>query len=715
MRIPKYLVFSVLTTAVVVVAAHGNDRASFAIKSLNAPDPIFVTSGDSVPLSVTSDDAKALKRAVIRLNGRDVTSSFVLGADGALAGTPGGLVPGINTFEVFTSKGDKSSEARLRIARAKSPSFPCALASFTGASLPVSNTVVTAATPVAATATVPSHCLVTGTIDAGRVGYPSSPAAAPSVYTYAINWAVRLPDAWNNKFYMAGGGGLDGSVPNTANATIGGYAAASNDSGHSNAVNNDPLAAGTGSFSTDFEARTNFAYRAIDVTTQTAKALINAYYSDRPEFSYFQGCSMGGREAMMVTQKLPTYFDGSVIGDPGFKLVSMSTHEVYDAQVLANLATSMGLVSSTGAPLASNTFTDQDLQLISKAVLDACDALDGVTDGMVSNFHKCTTSVVWPKIQALQCTGAKTPACVTNGQLDAIGKIYAGPPTRFANGKPTYYPWMWDAGIAGCTSATDCNTPTATNIATGWRGWKIGRFQSNLATAQNNALDFTGGAGGALSSVLAPTPPVLPAPTASEGLFRLLVSYDLDEYAVRIRSTTPAFPVSSYDQLQVDSPDRRAFKRHGGKMIITQPQSGGPFSPLAMVDWYEKLNRFEGGNRNDFRETQSFARLFMQPGAQHCGGGPSTSSFNAFPSVVDWVENGNAPDSILSTAPNATPWPGRTRPLCPYPAYAKYNGTGDINLASSFTCQADPRPHRHGNDDDHDHGRGHHKSHDHDE
>ena len=382
------------------------DQAEFAIKSLNTPDPIFVTSGNSVPVSVTSTDAKALKKAVVRLNGLDVTSAFSIGADGALSGTPSGLVPGINTFEVFTSKGDKDSEARLRVARAKSPSFSCSLVSFSGASLPVANTVVTAASPVAATATVPSHCLVTGTIDAGRVGYPSSASAPQSTYTYTINWAVRLPDAWNNKFYYAGGGGLDGSVPNTANNTIGGYATASNDSGHNNTINNDPLAAGTGSFATDFEARTNFAYRAIDVTTQTAKSLIDRYYSDHPAFSYFQGCSMGGREAMMVTQKLPTYFDGSVIGDPGFKLVSMSTHEVYDAQVLASLAQSMGLVSSTGAPLAANTFTNQDLQLVSKAVLDACDALDGVVDGMVANFHQCTTSVVR---RASESRGADMP------------------------------------------------------------------------------------------------------------------------------------------------------------------------------------------------------------------------------------------------------------------------------------------------------------------
>src|SRR5262249_25853735 len=188
----------------------------------------------------------------------------------------------------------------------------------------------TSVTHVAATATVPAHCLIVGTIDANRVGYPSSTTAPPSVYTYTINWQVRLPDQWNSKFYMPGGGGLDGSVPNTTGNLAMGYAEGANDSGHSNPINNDPNAAGTGSFATDYRARVDFAYRAIDVTTQTSKTLIKAYYAKSADYSYFQGCSQGGREALMTTQYLPEYFDGVVSGDPGLKLASMSTHEVYD-------------------------------------------------------------------------------------------------------------------------------------------------------------------------------------------------------------------------------------------------------------------------------------------------------------------------------------------------------------------------------------------------
>jgi hypothetical protein len=147
--------------------------------------------------------------------------------------------------------------------------------------------------------------------------------------------------------------------------------------------------------------------------------------------------------------------------------------------------------------------------------------------------------------------------------------------------------------------------------------------------------------------------------------------------------------------LEVDSPDRSSFRKNGGKLILMQPQTGGPFSPLAMVDWYEELNAFEGGSTRDFQPAKKFARLFMQPGAQHCGGGPSTSSLDPFPSIVNWVENGNAPDTLLSTAPAATPWPGRARPLCPYPAYARYKGAGDINDASSFECHAERTKGRH--------------------
>jgi feruloyl esterase len=683
---------------------HGDDKGDYTLRSLNAPDPIFVA-GDSVQVRIGAGSSAAIGRAGVRLNGDDVTSAFSPSEEGAMTGTVVGLQPGINTLELFRSKRDRHHPvATLKVARAKAPALACNAASFPASALPVPNTVVTSVAPVAAAGTVPAHCLINGTINAGRVGNETSPGAPVARYTYQITWQARLPDAWNSKFLMPGGGGTDGSVPNTTTRLSRGYAAAANDSGHSNAVNTDPLAGGTASFGTDFLARVDFAYNAIDVTTRTAKRLVDIYYGERPVYSYFEGCSMGGREAMMVTQRFPSYFDGVVSGDPAFRITKVGVWATYTGQQLAGLARTRDLISGFGVPFANNTFTNQDLQLVSNAVLEACDHLDGLVDGMVNNSQACTTRRVKPLLNALECAGDKTPACLAGDQIQAILNIYSsGAPN--SRGKPQYAPWMWDAGIAGCTSAVDCNTPTATNINTGWRLWNVGFFNAafvpHVSNTPNGALSFASLGGGAIPLLFA-TPPILPAPTANDGLANLIMNIDFDTFAASIFGRSAAFPVSNTRLLNVDDTDLSRFKRQGGKLIIWQPQSGGPFSPQDMVNWYTEMSREMRG----FDETQEFARLYMMPGVNHCGGGPGTSVIDAFSPVVDWVENGLAPDSILGTAPAATPFPGRTRPLCPYPQFAHYKGTGDINLAANFECRADKHHHHHhhhhGHDDDDD-------------
>lgn len=540
---------------------------------------------------------------------------------------------------------------------------------------------VTSATLVAQSGGTPEHCNLLGTINE-RQGAESSPG---KVQSYAIHWQVRLPTNWNGRLYMPGGGGLDGSIPNTTKHLADGYAVAANDSGHDNATNSDDLAASAGAFGTDFDARTDFAYRAIQLTTKVAKGLITSFYDKHPDYSYFEGCSMGGREALMVTQKLPDDFDGVVVGDPALRFASVTAKSVYESQVFGNLAQAMNLYSMNNVPLASNTFTNQDLQLVSKAVLNACDGLDGLTDGMVNKPLQCTTAVVTPELNAVQCAGAKTASCLTAGQIDAIQKFYAGPVTP--TGQHPYTGFMWDPGIAGCTSAADCNTPTASNIATGWRSWNLGSYQTNMATAVNTANAYTAARGGAAATVVVPTPPMLPSPAANEALTNKLMTMNLDDYVASIHGTSAAFPISGFDMFETASTDLSTFRDHGGKVVIYQPQTGGPFSPLAMVDWYQQLNAANGGTGTDFSRVQNFARLFMMPGAQHCGGGPSTSSIDPFSAVVQWVEQGGAPERIVGTAPASTPWPGRTRPLCPFPKTAQYVGTGSIEDEANFVCR----------------------------
>ena len=685
-----------------VAGAAVADPSGYSITSLNTPDPIFVTSGNSVPISVTAPDS-ALRRATLLLNGHDVTSALAPSGPGTMSGTVVGLLPGINTFELLKNAKEKKPQASLKVAKAKAPVLTCSAASFPAAALPVPNTAVTSVAPVAATSTVPAHCLVIGTINAGRVGTPTPTATPQSRYTYAINWQARLPDAWNSKFHMPGGGGTDGSVPGTTTRLRQGYAAAANDSGHSNAVNSDPLAGGSASFGTDYLARVDFAYNAIDLTTRTAKHLVDMYYGEAPQYSYFEGCSMGGREAMMVTQRLPSYFDGSVSGDPAFRITKVGVWAAYEGQQLAKLARTRDLynhfVASDGiheVPFANNTFTNPDLQLISNAILKACDQLDGLVDGMVSNPNACSTPVVKPFINALKCSGGKTDTCLAADQVEAILNIYtSGAPN--SKGTPQYAPWMWDAGIAGCTSAVDCNTPVATNINGGWRAWNIGgystTFVSHVSPTPNGALNFASLGGGAIPLLFA-TPPILPAPTANDGLANISMNYDFDTLAASIHGTSAQFPISDTDLLNVDSTNLRPYRDHGGKLIIWQPQTGGPFSPQDMVNWYTEMNHGMKGGDN-FKKTKDFARLFLMPGANHCGGGPATSSIDAFSPLVNWVENGVAPERIVGTAPaTGNPFPGRTRPLCPYPQYAHYTGSGDINSEANFVCRAD------GDDDD---------------
>ena len=206
---------------------------------------------------------------------------------------------------------------------------------------------------------------------------------------------------------------------------------------------------------------------------------------------------------------------------------------------------------------------------------------------------------------------------------------------------------------------------------------------------REHASDFTSSRGGAAATVIVPTPPILPANVNNEGATAMLMGFNLDQWIALSHGTSAKFPVSGYDLLETTTDTLAPFANHGGKVVIWQPQTGGPFSPMAMVDWYQKLNLNNGGTASDYTKTQQYARLFLMPGAQHCGGGPSTSTIDAFGAVVRWVENGTPPAKIVGTAPAATPWPGRTRPLCPFPAYAKYNGSGSIESEANFTCTVD--------------------------
>jgi feruloyl esterase len=540
----------------------------------------------------------------------------------------------------------------------------------------IDDTRITLAELRPATATVPEHCEVVGAINE-RVSRVDGQA-------YAIKFRLRLPSSWNQRFFFTGGGGTDGNLGSALTPQLNqGYAVVATDSGHDNAVNTS-VVAGANQFGFSPQARSDYGYNGPAEVAQKAKTLIRKYYGERPRYSYFMGCSEGGREALMLSQRYPDFFDGIVSGNPGMDLPKAAVQHPWDAQAFARAARA---TTPFGNPDLASSFTNAELAAVGNAIVAACDAQDGLVDGMVLNPQACEFDPA-------------TVSSLSQAQVTALRRTNAGP--RNSRGRQLYSDWMWDPGIG----------------AFGWRQWKIGPLAPGFPVPGNSAIIVTLG-GGALPFIFT-TPPNsstagtdLAPPNAGivtsnplgqpntvgfgDAYMPWLLSFNMDHDAPKIFEDTRLYRESAFEFMFSSGTDYRKFRAKGNKLIVYTGGADPVFSANYHLKWYRRLV-----DRNDGLErTQKFARLFVVPGMNHCGGGPSTSQFDAFAAVVNWVENGVAPESILATAPATTPWPGRTRPLCPYPAIARYKGTGDINVAASFECRAD-RKHRDRKDDEDD-------------
>jgi feruloyl esterase len=538
------------------------------------------------------------------------------------------------------------------------------------ARFPNSRTQILSATANAATAAkgkapaAPEHCEVLGKINE-RTGVNAQP--------YAIKFHLRLPAAWNGNFFFEGGGGSNGNVGNAfgnlqgaqpGNALALGYAVVSQDSGHDNAVNNDAARNGTVTFGFDAQARLDFGYNSYDQVTQAAKAIVQIYYGRAPQRSYFVGCSEGGREGMVVSQRFPQHFDGVLACAPGLTLHKAALYgHSWDVQSFAEVSAATGIYDRNGQPLLNKTFTDEDLDLASQAILSGCDGLDDLTDGVIDNFRACTAAVVTPKIEAARCAGPKRVTCLSAAQVAAILKVYAG--AKNAQGQALYSDWAFDRGIGG---------KIGNNYNQGWRSWKIGAYDA----PQNGAIIAT--LGSASVSAVFTTPPTEVAAAGAAPL-AFLRSVNVQNAGSKLTATSGEYTTPVADFMRADSTDLSGFKTRGGKLVIVQGVSDPVFSINDTIRWWEELNRVNNGAAADF------ARMYAVPGMNHCGGGPATDQFDAFAALTAWVEKSTAPAQIVATAGNATPWPGRTRPLCAYPAQARYNGSGSIEDARSFTCR----------------------------
>jgi feruloyl esterase len=525
----------------------------------------------------------------------------------------------------------------------------------------IDDTQITLATLNAATASAVEHCEVVGAIDSRVSRVDGQP--------YAIKFRLRLPTAWNQRLYYAGGGGTDGNLgaanPPQLNQ---GYAVVASDSGHDNAVNRSTVA-GTFQFAYDPQARSDYGYNGPAQATLAAKALIREYYGRKPKYSYFVGCSEGGREALMLSQRYPDYFDGLVSGNPGMDLPKAAVAEAWDTQAFARAAR---VVNAFGNPDLASSFTDAELAAVGQAILQQCDAQDGLADGMVLDPVACEFD---PATLGPQGSGALSQA-----QVSALEQVMGG--ARNSRGRELYAGWLWDPGIA----------------AFGWRQWKIGPLFPGAPIPGNSGLNATLG-GGALPFIFTTPPNSATAGTdlapstvvanagVPDAFVPWLLSFSMDHDAPKIFERTRLYRESAMDFMHSSDTDYRKFRAKRNRLIVYSGTADPVFSTKYHLKWYHRL----AAENHGLQRTQSFARLFLVPGMNHCGGGPSTSQFDAFSALVDWVENDKAPESITGTAPANTPWPGRTRPLCAYPELPRYKGSGDIHLAESFECRAPRR------------------------
>ena len=238
------------------------------------------------------------------------------------------------------------------------------------------------------------------------------------------------------------------------------------------------LRGGTQTFGFDPQARIDFGYNSYDQVATAAKTIIARYYGRAPEKSYFAGCSEGGREGMMLSQRFPAQFDGILACSPGFNLPRAAVAEAWDSQAFAEVARAGQVVDANSQPHVNKAFTDEDLALVSRAVLEACDAMDGAADGLVQSFTSCTTPVVAPKLSAITCKGAKSDDVPDRRRRStALKKVFGG--ARTSKGEAVYAAWAWDAGVGG-------KVGSAYNM--GWRIWKLGPYGAPANAAINLTL-----------------------------------------------------------------------------------------------------------------------------------------------------------------------------------------------------------------------------------
>jgi hypothetical protein len=489
---------------------------------------------------------------------------------------------------------------------------------------------------------------VTNAIETNRDGV--AVCAVDGILAPAIGFRLTLPlRGWTQRYLQVGCGGLCGQVPEEVGAAegctplnTGGFAIGATDMGHRGVG---------GEFGRNPGLREDFAYRAQHLTAVAAKELIRAFYGRRQSYAYFNGCSDGGREALIEAQRYPGDFNGIIAGAPAMNF-----------QVQNGLYHAWQAAANTG-PDGKPVLLASRLALLHKAVLAQCDSLDGLVDGLITDPRACHFD---PGV--LQCTAAAkdTAECLTPTEVATVHHLYAGP----------HDPVTGEALTPG-------GPQPGSELA--WAGVFVPLAIDQPIMSEKISLD-------ALLNLS-----FKKNPATGTGL--AAISFD----KAGLDSLRPLHPL--YD---ATNPDLTRFMAGGGKLILWHGWADPHISPLTTIAYQEAVEGFLGPERTD-----TFERLFLLPGVYHCSGGEGPSLVDFLTPMMAWVENAQAPDEIIVTQAAGGHEPGsfgqaqwtsvsrfapkprdktepvivenaRTRPVYPYPEIAAYAGKGDINEASSY-------------------------------
>jgi hypothetical protein len=506
-----------------------------------------------------------------------------------------------------TAAGKQSSAA------AASPGANCSLSYLQSRLQLASVTVDSAALNTTGTFTAPGQPPITGLPAFCDVTLTQTDAAGNPMHI-----DVWLPSKWTGRFQGVGGGGFEcGPVfAETAAAIQEGYASAATDCGV------PPADAATGSWALNSNGTLNwpliddFAYIGIHDMTVTGKAVTKIYYSSPLRYSYFNGCSTGGREGLMEAQRYPADYNGIVSGSPAINWTKFIPSEIWPELVMNE----------------SHDFLPTCIEdAFTESVVQAC----GTTDGVITNPSACDWS-------PYKLVGLITPCgTITRQDATVMAKIWDGPETTA--GKKLWFGLERGASLAGLAATTTSSGVTSGEpfpIAVGWLGtWLL----------KNPSWNWQ---------------------TLTYAQFDKLFAQSVREFSAVIAT---------------DNPDLSAFRNDGGKIIIWHGLADQLIFTQGTINYYQRVQQAMGGGR----ETNSFARLYLAPGAQHCASaaGPAPAPGQPLESLVNWVEHGAAPKvipgAIVDPATNVVT---DSRPLCLYPKFARYIGHGSTTVASSFVC-----------------------------